>query len=186
MDDNKIIELFWDRDETAIEETSAVYGRYCRKIAFNILGSEEDVEECLNDTWLGAWNSIPPARPDSLSAFLGRITRNLAISRYRAGHALKRTGDRLSESLDELGDISGLSSNNVEETVDRKALEAAINKYLDTCSQKQRRLFVRRYFYMDSVAEIAQMYSLGQSDVKVTLLRMRRSLKKILEDEGLM
>lgn len=186
MEDNKIIELFWNRDETAIEQAAAVYGRYCRRIARNILGVEEDVEECLNDTWLGAWNSIPPARPECLSAYLGRITRNLAISRYRAGHALKRTGDRLSESLDELGDISGLSSNNVEETVDRKTLEAAINKYLDTCSQKQRRLFVRRYFYMDSVAEIAQMYDLGQSDVKVTLLRMRRSLKKKLEEEGLM
>lgn len=186
MDDNKIIDLFWDRNETAIEETSAVYGRYCRKIAFNILASEEDVEECLNDTWLGAWNSIPPARPDCLSAFLGKITRNLAISRYRAGHAIKRTGDRLSESIDELGEITGLSSDNVEEAVDKKALETAINKYLDTCTQKQRRLFVRRYFYMDSVAEIADLYGLGQSDVKVTLLRMRRSLKKMLEEEGLM
>lgn len=186
MDDNKIIDLFWDRNETAIEEISAVYGRYCRKIAFNILASEEDVEECLNDTWLGAWNSIPPARPDCLSAFLGKITRNLAISRYRAGHAIKRTGDRLSESIDELGEITGLSSDNVEEAVDKKALETAINKYLDTCTQKQRRLFVRRYFYMDSVAEIADLYGLGQSDVKVTLLRMRRSLKKMLEEEGLM
>lgn len=186
MDDNKIIELFWNRDEAAIGQTEAVYGRYCRKIAFNILGSQEDVEECLNDTWLGAWNSIPPARPDCLSAFLGKITRNLAISRYRAGHAIKRTGDRLSESIDELGDISGLSSDNVEEAVDKKALETAINKYLDTCTQKQRRLFIRRYFYMDSVAEIAELYGLGLSDVKVTLLRMRRSLKKILEEEGLM
>ena len=186
MEDNKIIELFWNRDETAIEQTATVYGRYCRRIARNILGIEEDVEECLNDTWLGAWNSIPPARPDCLSAYLGRITRNLAISRYRAGHALKRTGDRLSESLDELGDFASPSVDNVEEAVDRKALEAAINKYLDTVTQKQRRLFVRRYFYMDSVSDIAKMYGLGQSDVKVTLLRMRRSLKKVLEEEGLM
>ena len=186
MDDSRIIDLFWKRDETAIAETEAVYGRYCRKIAFNILGVEEDVQECLNDTWLGAWNSIPPARPACLSAFLGKITRNLAISRYRAGHALKRTGDRLSESLDELGDFAAASANNVEEAVDRSALEAAINRYLDSVSDKQRRLFVRRYFYMDSVAEIAQMYGLGQSDVKVTLLRMRRALQKVLEDEGLM
>ena len=186
MDDTKIIELFWKRDQSAIEQTAEAYGRYCRKIAFNILGVEEDVEECLNDTWLGAWNSIPPARPDCLSAFLGRITRNLVISRYRAGHALKRTGDRLSESLDELGDFAAPSSDNVEEAVDRKSLETAINKYLDSVSEKQRKLFVRRYFYMDSVAEIAQMYGLGQSDVKVTLLRMRRSLKKVLEEEGLM
>lgn len=186
MDDSRIIDLFWKRDETAIAETEAVYGRYCRKIAFNILGIEEDVQECLNDTWLGAWNSIPPARPACLSAFLGKITRNLAISRYRAGHALKRTGDRLSESLDELGDFAAASANNVEEAVDRSALEAAINRYLDSVSEKQRKLFVRRYFYMDSVAEIAQMYGLGQSDVKVTLLRMRRTLQKVLEDEGLM
>ena len=186
MDDTKIIELFWKRDQSAIEQTAEAYGRYCRKIAFNILGVEEDVEECLNDTWLGAWNSIPPARPDCLSAFLGRITRNLAISRSRAGHAPKRTGDRLSESLDELGDFAAPSSDNVEEAVDRKSLETAINKYLDSVSEKQRKLFVRRYFYMDSVAEIAQMYGLGQSDVKVTLLRMRRSLKKVLEEEGLM
>ena len=100
--------------------------------------------------------------------------------------ALKRTGDRLSESLDELGDFASPSVDNVEEAVDRKALEAAINKYLDTVTQKQRRLFVRRYFYMDSVSDIAKMYGLGQSDVKVTLLRMRRSLKKVLEEEGLM
>ena len=130
MDDNRIIELFWERDERAIEQTAASYGRYCRMIAHNILGVEEDVEECLNDTWLGAWNSIPPARPDCLSAFLGRITRNLAISRYRAGHALKRTGDRLSESLDELGDFAAPSSDNVQEAVDRGTLEAAINRYL--------------------------------------------------------
>lgn len=186
MDDNKIIELFWERNESAIEQTAAVYGRYCRKIAFNILGVEEDVEECLNDTWMGAWNSIPPAHPDCLSAFLGKITRNLAISRYRAGHAVKRTGDRLSESLDELGDFAAPSNDNVEETVNRRSLEDAINKYLGTVSEKQRKLFVRRYFYMDSVAEIAQLYGLGQSDVKVTLLRMRRSLKKVLEEEGLM
>lgn len=186
MEDSRIIDLFWKRDETAITETEAVYGRYCRKIAFNILGVEEDVQECLNDTWLGAWNSIPPARPACLSAFLGKITRNLAISRYRAGHALKRTGDRLSESLDELGEFAVASANNVEEAVDRSALESAINRFLDSVSEKQRKLFVRRYFYMDSVAEIAQMYGLGQSDVKVTLLRMRRALQKVLEDEGLM
>ena len=186
MDDNKIIDLFWKRDESAIEQTAQTYGRYCWKIAYNILGVEEDVQECLNDTWLGAWNSIPPARPSCLSAFLGKITRNMAISRYRAGHALKRTGDRLSESLDELGECTAYSANNVEEAVDRSALEKAINDFLDTVTDKQRRLFVRRYFYMDSVSEIAQMYGLGQSDVKVTLLRMRRSLKKHLEKEGLM
>ena len=186
MDDNKIIDLFWKRDEAAITETTLVYGRYCWKIAYNILGQEEDVQECLNDTWLGAWNSIPPARPSCLSAFLGKITRNLAISRYRAGHAVKRTGDRLSESLDELGDLAGSSFNNVEEAVDRSALEDAINDYLDSVSEKQRRLFVRRYFYMDSVSEIADLYGLGQSDVKVTLLRMRRALQKKLEKEGLL
>ena len=186
MDDSRIIDLFWKRDENAIIQTQAVYGRYCRKIAFNILGVEEDVQECLNDTWLGAWNSIPPARPACLSAFLGKITRNLAISKYRAGHALKRTGDRLSESLDELGECAAYTSNNVEEAADRSALESAINAYLDTVSEKQRKLFVRRYFYMDPVAEIAKMYGLGQSDVKVTLLRMRRALQKKLEDEGLL
>ena len=186
MDDNKIIDLFWKRDESAIEQTAQTYGRYCWKIAYNILGVEEDVQECLNDTWLGAWNSIPPARPSCLSAFLGKITRNMAISRYRAGHALKRTGDRLSESLDELGECTAYSANNVEEAVDRSALEKAINDFLDTVTDKQRRLFVRRYFYMDSVSEISQMYGLGQSDVKVTLLRMRRSLQKHLEKEGLM
>lgn len=186
MEDKMIIDLFWNRDESAIAQTAGAYGRYCWKIAFNILGNEEDVQECLNDTWLGAWNSIPPAKPACLSAFLGKITRNLAISRYRAGHALKRTGDRLSESLDELGECAAYTSNNVEEAVDRSALEDAINRYLDTVSEKQRCLFVRRYFYMDSVADIAAMYGLGQSDVKVTLLRMRRSLQGVLEKEGLL
>lgn len=186
MDDNQIIELFWKRDESAISETAAVYGRYCGKIAFNILGNEEDVEECVNDTWLGAWKSIPPARPACMSAFLGKITRNIAISRYRSGRALKRTGDRLSEPLDELAECVARSSDNVSEEMDRSALEKAINAYLDGVTPKQRKIFVRRYFFMNSVAEIADMYGLGQSDVKVTLLRMRRSLKKKLEKEGLM
>lgn len=186
MDDNQIIDLFWNRDETAIEQTVNRYGRYCRTIAYNILGNEEDVQECLNDTWLGAWNSIPPARPSCFSAFLAKITRNLAITRYRAGHALKRMGDRLSEPLEELGDCVSASANNIEEEIDRRTLESAINRYLETVSEKQRKIFVRRYFYMDTVAEIADMYELGQSDVKVTLLRMRRALQKKLEDEGLM
>ena len=186
MEDTKIIDLFWERDESAIRETEITYGRYCRTIAFNILGDEEDVQECLNDTWLGAWNSIPPARPVSLSAFLGKITRNLAISKYRANHARKRTGDRLSESLDELGECIPVSNDNVSQAIDRRILAEAINGYLDTCSEKQRKIFVRRFFYFDSIAEISQMYGIGQSDVKVTLMRMRRSLQKILEEEELM
>ena len=186
MEDTKIIDLFWGRDERAIRETEIAYGRYCRTISFNILGVEEDVQECMNDTWLGAWNSIPPARPVSLSAFLGKITRNLAISKYRANHARKRTGDRLSESLDELGECIPVSNDNVSQAIDRRILAEAINGYLDTCSEKQRKIFVRRFFYFDSIAEISQMYGIGQSDVKVTLMRMRRSLQKILEEEELM
>lgn len=186
MEDTKIIDLFWERDESAIRETEITYGRYCRTIAFNILGDEEDVQECLNDTWLGAWNSIPPARPACLSAFLAKITRNLAISKYRAKYAKKRTGDRLSESLDELGECIPVSNDNVSQAIDRRILAEAINGYLDTCSEKQRKIFVRRFFYFDSIAEISQMYGIGQSDVKVTLMRMRRSLQKILEEEELM
>ena len=186
MEDTKIIDLFWERDESAIRETGITYGRYCRTIAFNILGDEEDVQECLNDTWLGAWNSIPPARPACLSAFLAKITRNLAISKYRAKYAKKRTGDRLSESLDELGECMPVSNDNVSQAIDRRILAEAINGYLDTCSEKQRKIFVRRFFYFDSIAEISQMYGIGQSDVKVTLMRMRRSLQKILEEEELM
>ena len=186
MEDTKIIDLFWERDESAIRETEITYGRYCRTIAFNILGDEEDVQECLNDTWLGAWNSIPPARPACLSAFLAKITRNLAISKYRAKYAKKRTGDRLSESLDELGECIPVSNDNVSQAIDRRILAEAINGYLDTCSEKQRKIFVRRFFYFDSIAEISQLYGIGQSDVKVTLMRMRRSLQKILEEEELM
>ena len=186
MEDTKIIDLFWERDESAIRETEITYGRYCRTIAFNILGDEEDVQECLNDTWLGAWNSIPPARPACLSAFLAKITRNLAISKYRAKYAKKRTGDRLSESLDELGECIPVSNDNVSQAIDRRILAEAINGYLDTCSEKQRKIFMRRFFYFDSIAEISQMYGIGQSDVKVTLMRMRRSLQKILEEEELM
>ena len=186
MEDTKIIDLFWERDESAIRETEITYGRYCWTIAFNILGDEEDVQECLNDTWLGAWNSIPPARPACLSAFLAKITRNLAISKYRAKYAKKRTGDRLSESLDELGECIPVSNDNVSQAIDRRILAEAINGYLDTCSEKQRKIFVRRFFYFDSIAEISQMYGIGQSDVKVTLMRMRRSLQKILEEEELM
>ena len=129
---------------------------------------------------------LPPARPACLSAFLAKITRNLAISKYRAKYAKKRTGDRLSESLDELGECIPVSNDNVSQAIDRRILAEAINGYLDTCSEKQRKIFVRRFFYFDSIAEISQMYGIGQSDVKVTLMRMRRSLQKILEEEELM
>ena len=186
MDDQTIVLKFFERDESALEESKKKYGDYCLYIADNVLRDRRDSEECLNDTWLGAWNSIPPARPACLSAFLAKITRNLAISKYRAKYAKKRTGDRLSESLDELGECIPVSNDNVSQAIDRRILAEAINGYLDTCSEKQRKIFVRRFFYFDSIAEISQMYGIGQSDVKVTLMRMRRSLQKILEEEELM
>ncbi len=183
MEDAKIIDLFWKRDEDAIRCVSEQYGRYCRSIAFHILNSEEDTAECLNDTWLHAWNAIPPARPLKLLAFLGRITRNLAINLYRAGHAAKRGGSETAESIEELGECLDASEDNVEAGINAEIFRETLNRFLASLSEKERYLFVRRYFYVDSIRELALKCGMSEGNIKVSLYRTREKLKYHLREE---
>ena len=160
------------------------YERYCGSIAYRILGNGEDVRECLNDTWLKLWESIPPTVPEILSAYVGKITRNLAINRYNHLHAGKRCGDSVDQPLEELKECASLAHDNVREEMDRKDLEEAINRYLDGLPSKKRQIFVRRYFYLDEIYQIAEHFHMTESAVKVGLHRMRKSLKIHLQKEG--
>lgn len=183
MDDNQIIALYWARSETAIAETAKKYGSYCHQIAWHILCNREDSEECVNDTWLRTWEAIPPTRPERLSAFLGKITRNLALQRYEKYNAAKRGSGQVSLALHELeGCIPG--KGDVEKIIDEMALTEILNDFLAELSPDSRRIFVRRYWHLHSVKEIAEEYRLSESKVKVTLFRTRRKLRQLLEKEG--
>ena len=178
--DESIIERFFARIEEAIGDLQQKYGKYCFTIGFHILADESDTEECLNDTWLRTWNSIPPERPQCLKSYVGCITRNLAINMYRRDTAKKREGSRYNVALDELTDCMVPSKDNVSESVDHKALSDVINAYLATLPEEKRNIFVRRYFYMDSIEEICDRYGRNESFVKVNLHRMREGLRKEL------
>ena len=184
MDDEAIIGLFWERSETAITAASEAYGPYCRTIAQNILADPRDAEECVNDTWLRAWNAMPPQRPSRLRLFLGKITRNLALTRYRRFHAEKRGGGQTALALEELGDcVSG--GNPVEAEEDRRAIAEAINRFLGSLPELQRNVFLRRYWHMASVADIAKAYGMSQSQTASMLHRCRKKLRAALEKEGI-
>lgn len=183
MDDEKIIKLYWDRNEEAITESERKYGTYCAAIAKNILGSNHDAEECVNDTWLKAWQSMPPHRPNLLSVFLGKITRNLSLSRWRYASAEKRGSGQRELVLEELEQvISGKDS--VEQEIDRKELLGAINAFLTALPEKKRSIFLCRYWYMDSVGEIALRFGMTENAVSVTLNRLRKKLKEYLLEGG--
>ncbi len=183
MEDGKIVELYFARDEQAIPETAAKYGNYCTAIAKNILGSPEDAEECVNDTYLNTWNAIPPHRPTILSTFLGKITRNLAFNRYKYNTAEKRGGSQLPVVLEELsGCVSG--KEDVAQVYERKELAAAINVFLKSQSAKKRDIFIRRYWYTDSLEEIARRYHMSDHAVSMTLSRLRTSLRAYLVVRG--
>ncbi len=183
MEDQKIVQLYRDRDEGAIPATAAKYGGYCTSIAQNILNDEQDTEECVNDTWLAAWNAMPPHRPARLSAFLGKLTRNLSFNRYQARRADKRGGGQLPLVLDELGEcVSGRED--VEGAVDRKELAQAIGQFLSTLPPRSQDLFVRRYWYADSIAAIAQRYGRTEGSVAMDLSRTRSKLKTYLTERG--
>ena len=179
MLDNEIIKLYYARKEQAISETAVKYGKYLNHIAFGILGSKEDSEECVNDTYHKAWNSIPPQLPDSLIAFLGRITRNLSISRYRANHAAKRY-DGMELMLSELEECIP-DHNDVESTIEAKMLSEMISKWLYTLEESDRVLFVRRYWYALSAQELAAEFNTTVNSLNVKLCRLRKSLKAYLE-----
>lgn len=183
MEDVRIVELYWQRDDSAIPASAEKYGAYCAAIARNILGNAEDAEECVNDTWLGAWNSMPPHRPSVLSAFLGKITRNLSFNRYKQNRADKRGGGELPLVLEELAEcVSGTAS--VEGELDRQELLRAINAFLSGLTPEKRALFVCRYWYADSVKDIASRTGMSEGRVSMALTRLRRSLYEYLTKEG--
>jgi len=166
-----------------LSATARKYGRYCTSIARNILGSNEDAEECVNDTYLKAWNSIPPTIPTMLSAFLARITRNIAFNKYKHDHVMKRGQGEVALVLDELAEcVSGLDD--VEREIDRRELVTAIHSFLDTLPPNKRNIFVCRYWYSDSVSFIAGRYGMTENHVSVTLNRLRAKLKDYLSERG--
>ncbi len=182
MEDSEIIRLFFERSEQAIEELQRKYGSALRKTAANILPDPLDVEECVSDACLQAWNSIPPQRPDPLSAYVCRIVRNLAINRYHSGRAKKR-GSGYDLVLEEMEECipSGMS---VETELEAKELTSAINRFLDTLSREDRFLFVRRYWYADAVSQLAAMTGGSPNRVSLRLWRIREKLRKMLKKEG--
>ena len=184
MEDSQIIQLYFDRSEDAISQTAAKYGKYCHTIAFNILHNFEDSEECVNDTYWKAWGIIPPRRPKRLAAFLGRITRNLSLDVYRHYTADKRSCGELAIALDELGDCVS-STGSMEDHADEMVLVNTLNRFLTSLSAEHRKIFMRRYWYVCSVKEIADDYGITESKVKMSLLRSRNQLKAVLEKEGI-
>lgn len=183
MDDRQIVELYWSREEQAIRETKEKYGNYCYSIAHHILQNREDAEECVNDTYLGAWRSMPPHRPRYLSTFLGRITRNLSLKKWRERHAAKRGGGEAALTLEELKDCIP-APKTVEEEIETKALAEIIDSFLRDCPAEERQIFLCRYWFFDSVKEIAKEFGYSESKVKMQLLRTRQKLRERLEQEG--
>ena len=182
MDDQRIVKLFWERSEKAITETSKKYGRYCHYIAYNILRNDEDAEECVNDTYLNAWNCIPPHKPNRLQTFLGKITRNLSLNKYQQWTAQKRGGGQVSLILDELSECV---SKNDGDIIDQIVIKDLLNRFLESQTPENCKLFVRRYWYMSSIKEIATDYGMSENNVTVTLFRIRKELKTYLEKEGI-
>ena len=179
MEDAAIVQLYWDRDEQAIPVTAKKYGAYCHTVAANILQSPEDAEECVNDTWLGAWNAMPPHRPEKLSVFLGRITRNLALNRCRYNNAQKRSSN-LREVLGELADCA-----DPQHKLEQKELTAALNTFLQTLPEGKRGLFLQRYWYAQPIGEIARQRLMTQGAVTMQLKRLRAQLRSFLEERGM-
>lgn len=183
MDDEKIIELYFSRSEDAIHYTHIKYGQYCLSIALNVLNDFQDSEECVNDTYLHTWNSIPPARPNNFKAFLGKITRNLSINRLKAKTANKRKADEYAIAYDELDGLFN-SNYSTDEQVDDIFLRDLINDFLSKLPKESRIIFVARYWYFEPVLNISQKLNVSESKVKMTLLRTRNALKSYLEKEG--
>lgn len=183
MEDKDIITLYWERSEEAIRATAAKYGGYCAAIIRRVLGDGRDSEECLNDTWLGAWNAIPDNRPQYLAPFLGKIARRLAFNRFRADRAEKRGGGELPLVLEELGGCVPVVPS-AAQAVEDGELEAEINRFLYALPPRDCDVFLRRYWYGESLAEIAGRYGLKLNTVKTSLYRTREKLRRHLEQEG--
>ena len=185
MEDEKIIELFWNRSESAISETAQKYGNYCYSIAYNILTNSEDAEESVSDTYMAAWKAMPPRRPSILATFLGKITRHLSIDLWRSRNRYKRGGGEIVLALEELEDCIA-DSQTVEMALERKQLAVVFNRFLDSLPEMERRVFLCRYWYLDPIADIAGYYGFSVSKVTSMLHRTRKKLRTTLEKEGLL
>ena len=183
MDDNGIVQLYWDRNDYAISATSEKYGHYCKSIAKNILNNDEDAEECVNDTYLNAWNSMPTHWPKNLATFLGKITRNLSFNKYKHDHSEKRGGSEITLILDELTECVS-DTDNVEQIIERQELIKAINIFVRELPTEKQNIFIRRYWYADSISDIAKDYGMLQGTVSKTLERTRKQLKSYLAEGG--
>ena len=184
MEDHEIIGLYWDRNEAAIGATDRKYGPYCLSIARNILGDREDARETVNDTYLGAWNAIPPHRPNSLSAFLGKLTRRIAINRYQASRAAKRGGGETALALEELSGCIP-SPTHVEDALAGKELTKLLNRFVRSLPDSERTVFLLRYWHLEPVKAIGKRLGYSESKVKSMLFRTRNKLKAELEKEGI-
>lgn len=185
MDDAAIIDLYFARSEDAISQTADKYGGYCHSIAYNILANQEDSEEAVSDTYLAAWDAMPPRRPSILATFLGKITRHIAIDRWRSRNAYKRGGGEIGLALDELEEcVAG--GQTVEMALERKRLALVLNRFLDTLPETERRVFLCRYWYLDSVADIAAHFGFTCGKVSSMLHRTRGKLRRELEKEDLL
>ena len=183
MKDTEIVDLYWDRNEDAIEQTQQKYGAYLSKIAYNILSDFEDSKECVNDTYLNAWNSMPPHKPSVLSTYLGKITRELSIDMFRKKSCIKRYASEYASSLDELGD-SFSDGTTPEQSFNAKLLDDAINRFLRARPDDARSTFIGRYYFFDSLKDVAGYCGMSESKAKSMLYRTRQSLKAYLVKEG--
>lgn len=184
MEDTQIIELFFARDQQAIEELDIKYGSECRRLSYRILNNRLDAEECVNDAYLGTWNAIPPQRPNPLLTFLCKIVRNLSVKRYHANTAIKRNS-LYDIALSEV-ERDVMAPETVEGAMDAKALARTIEAFMDTLCAENRVIFLRRYWFSDSYEEIARRVGLSEKNVSVRLSRLRRQLKAYLVREGVL
>ena len=184
MEDQAIVALFFAREERAITETDRKYGGYCRAVAYNILKNKDDTDECVNDTYMQAWNTIPPQRPEVLSVFLGTITRNLSLNRYRAARTQKRGGGQLPVALEEL-EFCMPDGQSVEGVLEAAEVGRLIDCFLRQLPERERCVFLRRYWYVDSLQEIARRCRISEGTVKSMLFRTRKKLRAYLEKVGI-
>ncbi len=183
MEDRDIIKLYTARSETAITETNIKYGTYCRSIAFHILGNSEDADECVNEALWNVWNSVPPQIPRDFRAYFAKITRNISLNRLEKQRAQKRGGKEMELVFEELSNCISDQSN-FQSISDDIVIRETLNRFLKTLSEKERWMFVRRYWYADSVGDIARKLRMSENHVRVVLHRVRRKLKTVLEKEG--
>ena len=183
MKDAEIVELYWQRDENAVQETTQKYGAYLSKIAYNILSDLEDSHECVNDTYLAAWNSMPENRPSILSTYLGKITRQISIDRFRKNNSKKRFASEYAVSLSEMEDYFA-DNNTPEQEVNAKLLEETVNSFVRSLSDDARKVFIGRYYFFDSVKAIATYCGISEANVKTMLYRTRLKLKEHLVKVG--